>query len=134
MTRCLSSQKPCEGYCDRMKILIRLAANALAAWLTFELVDGLVWDENWVTLGVIAILIGVVNAFIKPVAKAISLPIRFLTLGLFTLVINVALMAFVFWAAEAMDIGGVASDNWQSTLLGGLVLTVVSAVLSAIVD
>ena len=117
-----------------MKILIRLAANALAAWLTFELVDGLVWDEDWITLGVIAILIGLVNAFIKPVAKAISIPIRFMTLGLFTLVINVLLMAGVIWIAEALEIGGVSSDNWQSTLLGGLVLSIVSAILSAVVD
>lgn len=116
-----------------MKIVIRLAANAAAAWVTFELVDGLIWDEDWLTLGLIAILIGVVNAFIKPVAKAISLPIRFLTLGLFTLVINIALMVFVIWVAEVMELG-VSSDNWQSTLLGGLVLTVVSSILSAIID
>lgn len=116
-----------------MKILIRLAANALAAWLTFELVDGLVWDEDWLTLGLIAILIGVVNAFIKPIAKFISLPIRFLTLGLFTLVINIGLMVLVIWVAEVMDLG-VSSDNWQSTLLGGLVLAVVSSILSALVD
>jgi putative membrane protein len=126
-------QESASDYGDRMKILIRLAANAFAAWLTFELVDGLVWDEDWLTLGLIAILIGLVNAFIKPVAKAISLPIRFLTLGLFTLVINVALMAFVLWIGEAMEIG-VSSDNWQSTLLGGLVLAIVSSVLSALVD
>jgi putative membrane protein len=116
-----------------MKLLVRLAINALAAWLTFTLVDGLHWNEEWLTLGIVALIIGAANALIKPVAKAISIPLRFLTFGLFTLVINIALMAGVIWVADAMDLG-VSSDNWQSTLFGGLVLAVVSSILSSLVD
>jgi putative membrane protein len=116
-----------------MKTLIRIAANALAAWLTFTFVFGLDWNGEWFTLGVVAVVIGLVNAFIKPVVKALALPIRFATLGLFTLVINVVLMGGIIYVADRMDLG-VTSDNWQSTLLGGLVLAVVSAIASAVID
>lgn len=116
-----------------MKTLIRLGANALAAWLTFTFVTGLDWDGAWLTLAIIAVIIGAVNTLIKPVARALALPIRFATLGLFTLVINVVLMGGVIYLADRMELG-VTSDNWQSTLLGGLVLTVVSAIASAVID
>ncbi len=116
-----------------MKILIRLAINAAAAWLAFTVLDGLIWDREWLTLAVIALIIGAVNTFIKPVLKFLSIPIRFVTLGLFTLVINVALMAGVIWLADAMDLG-VTSEGWQWTLAGGLVIAIISSVLSMVVD
>jgi len=116
-----------------MKHLISLGANVLAAWLTFSFVDGLDWNGEWLTLAVVGLIIGGVNAIIKPVARALAIPIRMMTLGLFTLVINIALMAGVVWAADAMELG-VTSADWQSTLLGGLVLAVVSSVLQAVLD
>ncbi len=117
-----------------MKILIRLAINAAAAWLAFKVLDGLNWDGRWITLVGIALVIGAVNTFIKPVLKFMSIPIRFATLGLFTLAINVALVAGVIYIADAMDLGGVISDGWQWTLAGGLVIAVVSSILSTLID
>jgi putative membrane protein len=116
-----------------MKTLIRIGANVLAVWLTFTFVSGLHWNGEWLALGLIAVIIGLVNALIKPIAKALAMPIRFATLGLFTLVINVVLMGGVIYVADRMDLG-VTSDNWQSTLLGGLALAVVSAIASAVID
>lgn len=116
-----------------MKILIRLAINAAAAWLAFKVLDGLNWDGEWLTLAVIALGIGAVNTFIKPVLKFMSIPIRFMTLGLFTLIINVALMAGVIYLADAMDLG-VTSDGWQWTLAGGFIIAVVSSILSTVFD
>jgi len=116
-----------------MKLLIRLAINAAAAWLAFTVLDGLHWDREWFTLAVIALIIGVVNTFIKPVLKFLSIPIRIVTLGFFTLVINVVLMAGVIYFADAMDLG-VSSDGWQWTLAGGLVIAIVSSILSMVMD
>lgn len=116
-----------------MKIILRIAINALAVWVTFWLIDGLDWGGDfWALLG-IAVILGLVNAFIKPVVKLLALPLRALTLGLFTLVINVLLMALVIVIADALDLG-VTSDGWQSTLIGGIVLSIVSAILSMILD
>jgi putative membrane protein len=116
-----------------MKLVIRIAINALAVWLTFWLIDGLDWGGDlWALIG-IGIILGLVNAFIKPVVKLLALPIRAMTLGLFTLVINVLLMTLVIVLADAMDLG-VTSDCWVTTLLGGVVLSVVSATLSMFVS
>ncbi len=118
---------------NRVKYLIRIAAMAGAVWLTFFLVKGLTWDNDWVTLLLIALIIGVVNAFIKPVANLLTLPLRVVTLGLFSLVVNIALMAGVLWLADEMD-WGIASTGWQSTLLGALILAVASSIITAVTD
>ncbi len=116
-----------------MKYLIRIAAMTGAVWLTFFLVSGLTWDNEWLTLFLIAVAIAVVNAFIKPIARLLALPIRIVTLGLFSIVINIALMAGVLWLASWLD-WGVASDGWQATLLGAVILAVASSIINAITD
>lgn len=116
-----------------MRLLLRIALNAVAVWLTFWLIDGLEWGGDlWALLG-IAVILGLVNAFIRPVVKLLALPIRALTLGLFTLVINVVLMAGVIVIASALDFG-IASDGWRTTIIGGVVLSVVSALLSMLLS
>ena len=88
--------------------------------------------DLWALLA-IALILGLVNALIKPVVKLLALPIRVLILGLFTLVINVVLMGGVIFIADVLGLG-VTSDRWQTTLLGGVVLSIVSAFLSMILD
>ena len=116
-----------------MKLLFRVAGNALAAWLTVSLVPGLSFDGDWWWFVVFGLAIGLVNAYIKPIAKLLTLPLRIITLGLFTLVVNVALMAALIWIGEAADTG-LRSDSIWATLLGGLVLTVVASVLIQFID
>ena len=100
-----------------------------ALWITFALVSGLTFDGDWVALLVISLIIAILNATVVPIAKLIALPARILTLGLFTLVINVAAMALVIWISQETDLG-VASTGWGATALGALVLTVLSSVIS----
>ena len=116
-----------------MKHIIRIAAMTGAVWLTFALLDGLHWNNDWFWLFVIAVVIAGVNTLIKPVAKLLSLPIRIATLGLFTLVLNVALMSAVIWFADSLD-WGVASDGWNWTALGGVLLAIASSVVNAVAD
>ena len=100
-----------------------------ALWITFALVSGLTFDGDWVALLVISLIIAILNATVVPITKLIALPARILTLGLFTLVINVAAMALVIWISQETDLG-VASTGWGATALGALVLTVLSSVIS----
>jgi putative membrane protein len=97
------------------------------------LVSGLTWNNDWLTLLLIALIIGVVNAFIKPIARLLTLPLRVITLGLFSLVVNIALMAGVLWLASEMD-WGVASAGWKSTLIGAVILAVASSIITAVTD
>ncbi len=116
-----------------MGFALRVAGNAVAAWLTVWLVPGLSFDGEWWWFVVFGLVIGLVNGFIKPIAKLITLPLRILTLGLFTLVVNVALMAALIWIGESAEIG-LTSDGFGDILLGGLVLTVVASILNAVLD
>ena len=116
-----------------MQILLRIGGNALATWVTIWVVPGLLFDGEWWWFAVFGLVLGLVNAYIKPIAKLLTLPVRIVTLGLFTLVVNVALMGALIWLGEAADTG-LSSDSVWATLLGGLVLTVIASILSHVID
>ncbi len=115
---------------NAVKLLVLIALNAAAAWLTVWLVPGLEYSSGewwrWLLFGAV---IGLINAVIKPVAKLLTIPIRILTLGLFTLVINVGLMSLAIWIAKDANVGLTSESIW-AVLLGGLVLTVVGSLLN----
>lgn len=107
-----------------MNLLIRLVINAVALWVAGMLIDGItLGTENIPQLLIIALVFGLINAIIRPLVKMISLPIIFLTLGLFALVIN-ALMLMLTGAV--MD--GLAVDGFIPAFLGSIVISVVSTV------
>jgi putative membrane protein len=112
-----------------MQLLLKVAIGAAAAWLTVWIVPGLSYSGEWWRWLLFGAVIGLINATIKPVAKFLSIPIRILTLGLFTLVINVGLMTLAIWIAKDADVG-LAADSIWAALLGGLVLTVVGSILN----
>ena len=111
-----------------MHILVRIGLNSAAAWLTVWLVPGLSFSGEWWWWLVFGLAIGVINSTIKPIAKLLTIPIRIVTLGLFTLVINVGLMALAIWIARDAEVG-LTSESLAATLGGALVLTVVASVL-----
>lgn len=112
-----------------MKFLLLVVLNAAAAWLTVWIVPGLSYSGEWWRWLLFGAVIGLINATIKPVAKFLAIPIRILTLGLFTLVINVGLMTLAIWIAKDANVG-LTSDSIWAALLGGLVLTVVGSILN----
>jgi len=111
-----------------MNILLRIGLNSAAAWLTVWLIPGLSFDGEWWWWLVFGLAIGVINSTIRPIAKLLTLPIRIVTLGLFTLVINVGLMALAIWIARDAAVG-LSSESLAATLGGALVLTIVASVL-----
>ena len=115
-----------------VKLLIRLAVNTLAVWVTVLLVPGIDFEGSAWYLLLIGLVLGLVNAVIKPIVKLLSLPVRIVTLGLFTLAINVVLMAVVIWLGGALDLG-LSSTGCGTTLVGGVVLALVSWILQLVV-
>jgi len=116
-----------------MNLLWRIVLNAAAAWLTVWVVPGLSYEGEWWRWVIFGAVIGLINAVIKPIAKLLTIPIRIMTLGLFTLVINVGLMTLTIWFASDSGVG-LSSDSIWSALLGGLVLTVVGSILNLIAN
>lgn len=86
-------------------ILIRTLVVALGLWLASVLVPGIAVAGPWTLLGA-ALLLGIVNAVLRPVLVLLTLPVTVLTLGLFVLVINAAMLALVAWVFEGFTIAG----------------------------
>jgi putative membrane protein len=112
----------------RLKIALQWLLNAIALMLLPELITGLRVDSYLAAL-VTALLLGLINALIRPILIFITLPITLLSLGLFTLVIN----ALLFWAVASL-VGGVhVADFWTafwSALLYSLLTWLVSIALA----
>lgn len=109
-----------------MLFLVRLLINAAALFAVAYLVPG-VHVTGWVGALVAALVLGIVNAILRPILIILSLPLEILTLGLFTFVIN----ALLFWFVGHLGIGLVVDGFWPA-LFGSIVLWIVSWVLSAI--
>ncbi|MGH7287522.1 MAG: phage holin family protein [Myxococcota bacterium] len=96
--------------------VIRLAISALGLWLAQEIVPG-VQIEGTATLVTAALLLGIVNALVRPLAVLLTLPFTLLTLGLFLLVVNAAMFGLV---AALLD--GFRVSSFGAALLGSIVV------------
>ena len=109
-----------------MNIIIGWLLNAAALWLTALIGIGIRF--NPMTLGsvlVAALILGLVNALVRPIMVVLTLPINILTLGLFTLVINAIVLYIVAWLTPAMQ-----TDGFWGVLLAAIILSIISALLS----
>ena len=113
-----------------MKLLLRLAVNAVALWVAATYVPGLDREGDWVGLLIVAVVFGLVNALIRPIVKILSLPLRVLSLGLFTIVINAAMLALTVGLTDELRFDEGEGNRFVAALLGAIVISLVSIVLS----
>jgi putative membrane protein len=85
--------------------LLRAAIAALGLWVASQLLDGLHFATPSKLL-LAAVLLGIVNAFVRPLAFILTLPITIVTLGLFLLVLNAGMVALVAWVVPGFTIAG----------------------------
>jgi putative membrane protein len=85
--------------------LLRAAIAALGLWVASEILDGLVF-ESTAKLIVAGLMLGVVNAFVRPLAFILTLPLTVLTLGFFLLVLNAGMVSLVAWIVPGFEISG----------------------------
>jgi putative membrane protein len=121
-----------------VNFLVRVIVNALALGAAAWLLDGISVDANEtseqaLTLLGVGLIFGVVNAFIAPVIKLLSLPFIILTLGLLLLVINALMLLLTARLADAFDLGFEVDGFWTA-VLGSIVITVVSWLFSAVLE
>ncbi|SDU35918.1 phage holin family protein [Jiangella alkaliphila] len=115
--------------------LIRLIVNGFALWVATRIVDGVTISSDStsseiLTLLVVALIFGVVNALIKPVVQLLSLPLLVLTLGLFTLIVNALMFWLTSWIADALDVPFHVEGFFWEAVLGALVVSFVSWILN----
>ena len=115
-----------------MHVLLRLLINAAALWVATRLVSGISYTGDGVSLFGVALVFGVLNVLIKPILFLLSLPFLIITLGLFTFVLNAVMLLLTSAASDALGLGFTVDGFWPA-FLGGLVVSVVSFVLSLFV-
>ena len=103
-----------------VKLIGRLAINVLALFVVAYLVPGFILANIWAAV-VAAIVIGVVNTFIRPILQLIALPVSILTFGISAFLINVALL----WLT-AMVVPGFEIASFLTAIVASVVLTLVS--------
>jgi putative membrane protein len=119
------------------QFLVRAAVTGLALWIVTLLVSGIGFVGGDTTLQrvgiifVVAVIFGVVNAFIKPIVQILSIPLYILTLGLFHVVINAFMLWITSWiTANTTHWGLYIDDFWWTAIWAAIVLSIVSWLLS----
>lgn len=113
------------------RFILRWVINAVAIFLAIRFVPGILFSGDWVAIVWLALIFGLVNAFLRPILSLLTCPLIILTLGLFTLLIN----TFLFWLTGQIGqyVGlHLSFQGFMPAFLGGLVISVVSIVLSLI--
>ena len=116
-----------------MKLLIRWLATCIALLLAAWIVPGIrVERESFAVFGMMALILGLVNAIIRPLLKMLSCTLIILTLGLFTLVINGVTLMLASWIARHWFNVGFYVDGFIPAFLGALIVSVVTVTLTTI--
>jgi putative membrane protein len=118
-----------------MRFLFRLLINAVALYVAvkvvgFYLPEGIAFNGTWLNLLLVALVFGILNAIVRPILAVLTCPLQILTLGLFTLVLNAIMLWLTgFVSSNIFDLG-FQVHGFLAPVLGGLVMSIVSVVLS----
>lgn len=117
-----------------IRLLMRWGINALAIWLAVLVVPGIHYTGTNLSLLIIALIFGLVNALVRPLLLFLSCPLIVLTLGLFVLIINTAMLSLTAWLAgpTILDLGLVIDGFWP-TFFGALLISLVSSFMNLLV-
>ena len=115
-----------------MARILQILVNAAALWVAVQITE-MDWTgaEAWQFL-LVAVIFSLVNTFIRPILRIITLPITAVTLGLFLIVINAFMLLLTGWISDQLELGFMV-NGFVPALLGAIVISIVSWVLSLIV-
>lgn len=114
-----------------MKPLIRILITMAALWVASKYVTGISTDGSVIALAGVALVFGVVNAFVKPILTLLSLPAVVFTLGLFLLVLNALMLMITSSLSSTLGLGFHVAGFWPA-FWGSIVISLVSTVLSMV--
>lgn len=106
-----------------MKFITKAILTSVAVLLASYILKGVSVDST-LTAMIVAVVLGLLNTFVKPLLIALTIPFTIVTLGLFLLVINILI---VYWASDLVP--GFKVDNWFSALLFSLIVSFTSSIL-----
>lgn len=121
-----------------MRFLGSVIVTGLALWVTALLLPGMHLGEDSapvltqvLTIAAIALIVGLVNAIIRPILSALAMPITCVTLGLFQLVINTLMLLLAGWISGLLGLT-LQFDSFWWALLAGIVIGILSAIVEAV--
>ncbi|MFA5926274.1 MAG: phage holin family protein [Parcubacteria group bacterium] len=112
-----------------MRLIIHILSNALGIWAAARLVAGIHFYGNWKWLILAGAVLGFVNFFIKPIVKIISTPLIWITLGLFTVVINVLMLNLA-----AKIVGALVIDTWMAAFWTVIIISAINYLASSLAN
>ncbi|SDC36455.1 phage holin family protein [Nocardioides lianchengensis] len=121
-----------------MRFLTWLVTNAVALAVAAWFIDGIRFtgstetSEKIVPLLVVALILGVITSFVKPVLQILSIPFIIVTLGLFLLVINAVVLMLTGWLAGQLDVDFEVTGFWPA-VGGAVVITIVTWIVDALI-
>jgi putative membrane protein len=123
-----------HGTIDGMRFIVRLVVNAAALAIATWILSGITLTgpstaRKIITLLIVALIFGVLNAIIKPLFALFTAPLILLTLGLFLIVINACMLLLTSWLAGLFDLGWDVDGFWTA-VLGAIIISVVSFILN----
>lgn len=112
-----------------LRLIIQVLSNAIGIWAAARLVSGIHFYGNWKWLILAGAVLGFINFVIRPIVKIISLPLIWITLGLFTIVINILMLDLAAKIVPALVI-----DTWTAAFWAVIVISFINFVISSLIE
>jgi putative membrane protein len=117
-----------------MKALGIWLITAVAVALAVYWIPGIdfLGTDKWISIGILAAILALLNAFIKPILQIISLPITILSLGIFALIVNTGVLYLAAWLSNSLFETTLFISNFGSAFVASIVISLVTAILNAL--
>jgi putative membrane protein len=112
-----------------IQLIFRCILNLLGLWVASKVLSGLDYNDQWITLIIASIILSLVNALIKPFVMILSLPALLLSLGVFTLIINGAMLYIVHLVYKPFEI-----NSFSTAILAGIIIGLINYILTRVID
>ena len=123
-------------------LLVKVIVNAIGVWAAIQIVPQIAFDygDDWWKLGAVALILALVNSYLKPILKILSFPVTLMTVGLFAFVLNAVLLLLVTFVSNQLGLGftiggfppDFSADSFVGALLGSIVISVVATLLGMV--
>ncbi len=117
-----------------MPFLISFLGTAASVWVAVWLVNGFEFDGAWWQFLIAAAIVGLANAFVKPILKFFSLPFILVTLGLFLIIVNALILQLAVWISgpDVLDLGLTSDAFFWSTFWASIVVSITGWIIGAL--
>ncbi len=117
-----------------MSFILSFLGTAASLWVAVWWIDGFEFNGEWWQFLIVAAIVGLANAIVKPILNLLSLPLVVLTLGLFMIVVNALVLQFSVWLSgpDVLDLGLTSEGFFWTTFLASIVVSVVGWLIGVI--